>query len=191
MPAVCLNTNFLVVQQFYIISLDIYDFNDEMGSGILIYKMDSRITKPSLYKYIHAEKSEDYDDYSIQIEAGSSPFLLSWSSNCARSSIILLNLETKQQLLHVRLSGEHVPGNWFGGVFTFVKLVDNEFSVRILDPRKYTTPLVNSDDPLSCLEDEGSATFFPGRTYTLECAECMIKFVHVDYMGVISITRPK
>ena len=98
--SVCLNDKFLVAQYSYSIEEDSFEF--ELGSAIAIYRMDSLHLKPKYLKYIHAEKNM-VADYSTMIEAGSSPFLVSWSSKAGKSSIILLNLETKQQLLHVRL----------------------------------------------------------------------------------------
>jgi len=180
--SVCLNDKFLVAQYSYSIEEDSFEF--ELGSAIAIYRMDSLHSKPKYLKYIHAEKNM-VADYSTMIEAGSSPFLVSWSSNAGKSSIILLNLETKQQLLHVRLSGDHVPSNWCGGVFNFAKLVENAVCFRILDPRTIAAPPPSLEDPLGCQED-ASETFFPGKK--METSEKIaseeISHILSDFIGV-------
>jgi len=160
---VCLNDEYLLIlyKSYYI-----GEENSRVAIGI--HRINELQKEPEYLEIKHAPvDNQDFTKKttkSLQLENGSSPYLVSWEP--IKPSLILINLETKQKLLDIHLDGFHIPCQWYGGVFTFIKInqEEEEIGVRILDPRIHTKPIASNED---LKEGSGSTVFFPGFRATV------------------------
>ena len=156
----------------------------------MIFQREFLDVEPSRLEYAHASKDPEHS-CSLELEGGDSPFIMSWENDVEQPSVILLDLESKQELLHVQLSGFFIPCNWYGGVFVYADVrADAESQLCLIDPRTYPAsnqPRVETGTDYKLLSTgRNIIPIVLGRVKTITHTVCKVdQVLYVDYQGLV------
>jgi len=186
-PDIRLNRKYFVVRYH---GIDDEEENPRLRCHLMIFQREFLDVEPSRLEYAHASKDPEHS-CSLKLEGGDSPFIMSWENDVEQPSVILLDLESKQELLHVQLSGVVIPCNWYGGVFVYADVrADAESQLCLIDPRTYPAsnqPRVETGTDSKLLSTgRNIIPIVLGRVKTITHTVCKVdQVLYVDYQGLV------